>query len=1215
MLPEALFDALVEPVLVFDDATALRYANPAALRALPVEAGMRLADLRAALDAQVWNAVSLAISGGRNVVLPGAAPSRSRAVVNRIADRLWALCLPIDLPRPREPQRETVPVPVLEIADGPLRHVHTMLWGSPFPAMLQDEAFRILDVNPAFVALTGASRDQLIGRDPLELQPEAERAQVLADRERLMQDPFHADVPALVEQRLLDTHGASRWFRAARYVTLTQDQRRLLLTLMQESTAEHVARDQAERYSRELDQWFDRSPLGMALFDPSGLVLRANPVFEQLVGGALVDLREASAEVQALLGWTDRWERSWPLPRQGQDTPSATSPTSATPADGADDAAGWRARDGSVTLADGRSRWVRALLRGFETVEAPASASSTPSGSPGSPPGRATAARLPARIMCMLEDRTAEEERDLARLQLGTLVHTAGAGLTTLGVTGSTLLSGAAANDAAPTRRALNVTAALPPSTAMLPAPAPSMAPTQPTQPTQPATLAPAASALAGSSPGGLFVQGVRRDWVLPASLPEFERLQQALVRGERIEARYAIEHPELGLRWLVTRVEPGRTASGRLSTPVVTLDITEQQTARERAEQLLAELTNILESSPAGIASMRGYTLMHCNRRFERMLRLQPGKAVGSDIRALLAAHSQTPLPEQLDAGLLHEAELEVRADDGSSHWYALSIRRTGPVGATQAIAVVSEITRLKAQQAELERMAGERAELAQVLGQQADRTRAVLDSVLVGIVTVNEQGEMSWLNRSARRMFGGDLGDFLGQPIGSVAADDTLHPFRRTLEMAGSLRDGEAVMFECRVHGRDGRTFWVVGNAVNTLGQKGQRELTFALMDIEQRRQAEARIAEARASLQQIIEAAPMAITLCDAHTLAVSQLNRVAAQLCRVNADEAVGLQPEQLFPPETAASLRADLRAALADPSRVTQREYRWLRRGEGMQAEQVWDARFLPLARTGSQPGEAGQVDQILMVASDVSAQRAAQKAELEAAIAQREMLVQEVHHRIKNNLQGVAGLMQQIAVRRPEMQPFIAEVVGQVQAIAHVYGLQVGNLGPLRLRHVMSAIAQSVQRTFGREIELKVEELDLADGTDWALPEPESIPIALTVNELLTNAIKHSPAGSTVGCRLVCERAGVRIEIGNLGRLPEGLRLDHRPSTVSGLGLVRSLLPRRNASFALEQRDSRVVATVALAAPVLRRIEVVNAAASAAVTGTATVPVQPAGAT
>ena len=107
---------------------------------------------------------------------------------------------------------------------------------------------------------------------------------------------------------------------------------------------------------------------------------------------------------------------------------------------------------------------------------------------------------------------------------------------------------------------------------------------------------------------------------------------------------------------------------------------------------------------------------------------------------------------------------------------------------------------------------------------------------------------------------------------------------------------------------------------------------------------------------------------------------------------------------------------------------------------------------------------------------------------------------------------------------------------------------------------------------------------------DWALPESESIPIALTLNELLTNAIKHSPAGSTVGCRLVADAEGVRIEIGNLGRLPPGFRIEHRPSTVSGLGLVRALLPRRNASLGIEQRDDRVVAIVALAAPVVRRL-------------------------
>jgi len=229
----------------------------------------------------------------------------------------------------------------------------------------------------------------------------------------------------------------------------------------------------------------------------------------------------------------------------------------------------------------------------------------------------------------------------------------------------------------------------------------------------------------------------------------------------------------------------------------------------------------------------------------------------------------------------------------------------------------------------------------------------------------------------------------------------------------------------------------------------------------------------------------------------------------------------------------------------------------------------------------------GRVTQILMVASDVTAQRAAQRAELEAAIAQREMLVQEVHHRIKNNLQGVAGLMQQVAARRPEVQPIIAEVVGQVQAIAQVYGLQVGNIGPLRMRSVMEAISQSVQRTFGRTIELVVEG---QSQPDWALPEAESIPIALTLNELLTNAIKHSTAGTPIGCKLILQEEGVRVEISNRGQLAPGFRIDHRPAAVSGLGLVRALLPRRNATLGIDQLGEQVVATIALSAPVVLRL-------------------------
>jgi two-component sensor histidine kinase len=200
------------------------------------------------------------------------------------------------------------------------------------------------------------------------------------------------------------------------------------------------------------------------------------------------------------------------------------------------------------------------------------------------------------------------------------------------------------------------------------------------------------------------------------------------------------------------------------------------------------------------------------------------------------------------------------------------------------------------------------------------------------------------------------------------------------------------------------------------------------------------------------------------------------------------------------------------------------------------------------------------------------------------------MLVKEVHHRIKNNLQGVAGLLQQIAQRKPEVATAIDEVVGQVQAIAQVYGLQVGADGPLAVVAVLEAITGSVQRTFGRPIHCRVAG---ADAAGWSLPEIEAIPIALTLNELLTNAVKHSAQGAgegTIGCVLDCDDGGIRVAISNRASLPAGFSLARIPNGVSGLGLVRALLPKKSASLSIEQSDDDVVATMTLRPPGVQRI-------------------------
>jgi PAS domain S-box-containing protein len=225
-------------------------------------------------------------------------------------------------------------------------------------------------------------------------------------------------------------------------------------------------------------------------------------------------------------------------------------------------------------------------------------------------------------------------------------------------------------------------------------------------------------------------------------------------------------------------------------------------------------------------------------------------------------------------------------------------------------------------------------------------------------------------------------------------------------------------------------------------------------------------------------------------------------------------------------------------------------------------------------------------DRLFAVAEDVTETLRLEQARLEDAIKQRDMLVREVHHRIKNNLQGVAGLLQQSASTRPELAVPLSEVVGRIQAIAQVHGLQVRDGEALVLRRVAAAVFDNLGRTFGLELSVRVDDPDAVER--WTLPEQEAVPLALVFNELGTNAIKHRRPGSAVDVRLRALPDGLALEIASTGTLPEGFDFARLGPSPSGLGLVKALLPRRGARLELLQRDDRVTARAELTMPAVR---------------------------
>ena len=1136
------------------------------------------------------------------------------------------------------------------------------VWRMPFAAALLDAEFRLLALNPALEQLLGpASAMRARGQPLAMLLPPGERAGHEAERADALRVLAGGAPMPLLPLRLTDGRGRDNWLSlalqpldpAADAPADASNNPPRWLALMQDLSFESRAREQVRRGEDELDQWFELAGAGMLVYDDDGLIVRSNAAFETLVERVPEVLADAGPELRHLLGWED-------TPAGGR-AHAALVPGAPV-----------LVRSCLVPLADGRSRRLVARLARMASQ-----------GGLGGPTGALGPVEGGGRVMAVVDDRSAEDERDLAQLEKGMLMSTASIGVATFDPARGWLESPRAAG--------------------ALPTPGPPHATGQPAPQASPAatdtTPAPRSA-----------LHHISREWIVPDSLPDYERLQQALREGRRAEVRYAVRHAELGVRWLLTRVEPGVLAAGRTTTSVVTIDVTEQELAQRRNAQLLRELTTILESSTAGIAYLRGPALVRCNRPFERLLGFEPGGAAGASLVEILGRQG---VPEDvvvdalvsLESGRRYDVEFELTAEAGDStsaaRWLALSVRRADVGGeATEAVAVLTDITRLKAQQSELERALSDRelvfnlsdvgmvvqhgsrivranqamsqltgyavpelgtldpaelhedtracvdfeARMASALRQsgrftderllrhrdgslrwvqvavrvlegegladvtagepgltticsfvdvderhrarealaaQAERTRAVLNSVLVGIVTVGADG-IEWMNRSARRMFAGELADFVGEPISTVATPEADHPLRRT-DWWQRAREGRIDTFECRLRGRDGREFWVVGNAVAGTLDTGGTQLTFAFLDIERRRQAEVSVARAQASLQRLIETAPLAIALFDARRGRLLQVNRTAAALFGIDDGGAGNERAVLALPNLPNRALGEALAGWIGAVAQGDAAAHEW--RGEARDEARVWDCR---LAAVGSAGEPADDVGQVMLLASDVTEQRAANEARLREAIAQREVLVREVHHRIKNNLQGVAGLLKQNADRRPEVAGVLIEAVGQVQAIAQVYGLQVGGPlgqtpqgGPLAVGPLVGSIAQAVQRTFGRTIEVE------RVAATHLLPEAEAIPLALIVNELLTNAVKHGD-GSTVRCLVQGDGPQVQIRVAAAGHLKEGFALERVPAGVSGLGLVRALLPRRGASLTLRAEGADVVATLQLQPPSVR---------------------------
>ncbi|MFD1809716.1 sensor histidine kinase [Gemmobacter lanyuensis] len=206
------------------------------------------------------------------------------------------------------------------------------------------------------------------------------------------------------------------------------------------------------------------------------------------------------------------------------------------------------------------------------------------------------------------------------------------------------------------------------------------------------------------------------------------------------------------------------------------------------------------------------------------------------------------------------------------------------------------------------------------------------------------------------------------------------------------------------------------------------------------------------------------------------------------------------------------------------------------------------------------------------------------EAELEDMVHQKEVLLREVHHRVKNNLQLIASIinMQIRKARSPETRGLLKGLQDRVMSLATIHRelYQTTGLTDIRADELMQSIVTQILRMAARP----GDPFDLQTAfDDVRLTPDQAVPLSLLLTEALTNALKYAaaPAGerprlSVSLCRTPDGRARVRV-INSV--TPEGApppRPGKRKAQVWAMPFCGPLPRSWAASWTAEQRMANI---------------------------------------
>jgi PAS domain S-box-containing protein len=412
---------------------------------------------------------------------------------------------------------------------------------------------------------------------------------------------------------------------------------------------------------------------------------------------------------------------------------------------------------------------------------------------------------------------------------------------------------------------------------------------------------------------------------------------------------------------------------------------------------------------------------------------------------------------------------------------------------------------------------------------------------------VAVHRGGKLLYANPAALHMFGAtSQQDLVGKPM-----LEFVHPDYRQSVVERMQRSYDQSlpphMVEEKFLKLDGAVIDVEVTGI-VINYDGQSATQVAMHDITARKLAEDQLR----TLSRIVEQAPISIFITDLDGN-IKYANPWNTKITGYSAEEIRGQNPRLFKTDQTAPEVYRDLWQTLRAGG---------VWRGEFGNRKKNGDV-FVEQAVIASVLDDAGRTTHYVALKEDVTERKRTEQA-LQASLQEKVALLNEVHHRVKNNLQVITSLLRLEAGRssQPDTKSVLTDMQGRIRSMAllHESLYRSGIFASVDLGSYLKQLAsQAFRAQSSGAVRLELELASVPVSMDQATP------CGLLLNELISNCLKHGfPDG----------RSGeVRVELQVLPTLESDTTQVRLRVSDTGVGLPEDIEVRRSHSLGLHLVD------------------------------------------